>query len=231
MGLRCVIVDDEPAALDLVSSYVAKCDFLDLVGAYGNPVEALGVIKEKDVVLAFLDINMPDLSGMDLSRMLPERCKVIFTTAYDEYAVESYRVAALDYLLKPFSFEEFLEAALRAQDYFRSDSSEKPKDYLFVKAEYKLQKVLFSDLLYVENMKDYVRFHLKSGPKIMSLLSMKSLEQTLPENFMRVHRSYIVNLNEVSTVERNMVVIGKNHIPVSESQSQQFRDYLADNSL
>lgn len=226
-----MVVDDEPAARELVASYVKKSGLLELCGVFGNPLEALANAREQHIPLVFLDINMPDLSGMDLSRMLPEHTKVIFTTAYDQYALESYRVSALDYLLKPFSFEEFMQAALKAQDYFESAASPAEKDHLFVKAEYKLQKITFADILYVENLKDYVRFHMKSGQKVMSLLALKNVEKELPGHFMRVHRSYIVNLHAIDSVERNRVLIGQNHIPVAESQSQAFRDYLNSRSL
>lgn len=232
MGLHCIIVDDEPAALNLVKSYVEKTSFLELKGSFHNPVEALSFANEHNVPLLFLDINMPDLSGLSLSKMLKPEARVIFTTAYDQYAIEGYKVSAIDYLLKPFSYEEFLAAALKAQDHFKPEkAADQGTDHIYVKADYKLQKVVFEDLLYIEGMKDYVRFHFRDGNKIMSLMSMKSLEEALPESFLRVHRSYIVHLEAIELVERNRIVIGKEYIPVAEKYRGIFKEYLDKKTL
>ncbi len=227
MALECIIVDDEPAALNLVKSYVEKTGFLQLKGCFHNPVEALEFAISNSIALLFLDINMPDISGIDLSKMLPAESRVIFTTAYEQYAIEGYKVSALDYLLKPFSYEEFLAAALKAKQHFQDKKTEiSAADHIYVKADYKLQKVAFDELLFVEGMKDYVRFHFKNGQKLMSLMSMKKLEEVFPESFMRVHRSYIVKLDAIDLVERNRIVIGKEYIPVAENYRESFKQYM-----
>lgn len=227
MLVNCVIVDDEPAALQLVESYVEKTAFLKLQGAFTDPIKALEFIKEQKPELVFLDINMPDLNGIDLSKLLPKHTKIIFTTAYDQYAVESYKLNALYYLLKPFSYAEFLEAAIKAEHPEPTSIDDKTeRDFIFIKADYKLHQIWFDEILFVENLKDYVRFWLKDGRKLMSLMSMKSLENLMPENFMRTHRSYIVNLDAIEMIERNRIIIKGEYIPVAEAYQEAFKNYL-----
>lgn len=232
MAIKCIAVDDEPPALQLVTTYIEKTPFLELQGAYNNPIEALEQVQKHHIPLVFLDINMPDISGMQLSRLLPESSKVIFTTAYEKYALESYRVAALDYLVKPFSYEEFLEAATRARDFFNvKEEQPETADFMFIKADYKLHKVYFNEIMYVENIKDYVRLHLNNGNKLMSLMSLKSLEEELPGNFMKVHRSFIVNLDAITTIERNRILFGKNYVPISDKYKDTFQQYISGRSM
>lgn len=228
MAVSCVVVDDEPAALQLVESYVKKTSFLKLEGVFTDPIKALDFIKSIKPKLVFLDVNMPDLNGIDLSKLLPKETRVIFTTAYDQYAVESYKLNALYYLLKPFNYAEFLEAAGKVESSASDSKEEKQQEeaYIFIKADYKLHQVWFHDILFVENLKDYVRFWLKDGRKLMSLMSMKSLETLLPQNFMRTHRSYIVNLDCVEVVERNRIIITGEYIPVAEAYQSKFKEYL-----
>ena len=228
MKIRCIAVDDEPPGLNMIKSYIEKTPFLQLEGAYTNPVTALAEAKEKKIDLAFLDINMPDLNGMQLSKLLPDNCKVIFTTAYEEYALESYQVAAMDYLVKPISYEDFLQAANKAKEYYELLSSGKEeKEYFFVKADYKLHQVRFDNVLYFKNVKDYIQIYQKDGSRIMPLMSLKSLEVILPLYFMKVHRSFIVNLNEIKTVERSRIVFGKEYIPVADNYKEEFNSFLA----
>lgn len=232
MAIKCIAVDDEPPALQLVTAYIEKTPFLELQGAYNNPIEALEQAQKHRIPLVFLDINMPDISGMQLSRLLPESSKVIFTTAYEKYALESYRVAALDYLVKPFSYEEFLQAATRAREFFNvKEDQEAAADFMFIKADYKLHKVYYNEILYVENIKDYVRIHLENGNKLMSLMSLKSLEEELPSNFMKVHRSFIVNLDAITTIERNRILFGKNYVPISDKYKDTFQQYISGRSM
>lgn len=227
MPINCVVVDDEPVALNLVKSYVEKTPFLKLEGAFNNPLEAMEFIRQNAVPLVFLDINMPELNGLDLSKMLAKETKVVFTTAYDQYAVESYKVGALHYLLKPFSYIDFLGAANKAQAHFeRKEVAKTERQFIFIKADYKLHQVWHDEILFIENMKDYVRFWLKDGRKLMSLLSMKSLDEILPENFMRTHRSYIVNLEAIEMVERNRIIIRNEYIPVADAYQEAFKEYL-----
>ena len=227
MPVNCVIVDDEPTALQLVESYVEKTAFLKLQSAFTDPIKALEFIKEHKPELVFLDINMPDLNGIDLSKLLPKQTQVVFTTAYDQYAVESYKLNALYYLLKPFNYAEFLEAASKAEHEHSAPQEEKiERAFIFIKADYKLHQIWFDEILFVENLKDYVRFWLKDGRKLMSLMSLKSLVNLLPGNFMRTHRSYIVNLDSIEMVERNRIVIKGEYIPVAEAYQEEFKTYL-----
>lgn len=232
MTIRCIAVDDEPPGLNMIKSYIEKTPFLKLEGAYTNPVTALTEAKEKNIDLAFLDINMPDINGMQLSKLLPENCRIIFTTAYEEYALESYKVDAIDYLVKPISYDDFLQAANKAKQYFellRSDKDE--KEFFFVKADYKLHQVRFEDVLYFKNVKDYIQIYQKDGSRLMPLMSLKSVEAILPSNFMKVHRSFIVNLNEIKTVERSRIVFGKEYIPIADNYKDAFSKFLAGRSV
>jgi len=227
MKIRCIAVDDEPLGLALIKSYIEKTPYFSFEGAYLNPIEAMTEAKEKDIQLAFLDINMPDIDGMQLSRLLPEDCKVIFITAYEEYALESYRVAALDYLIKPVSYQDFLESSNKAKEYFELLNDKKSNsEYFFVKADYKLHQIRFDDVLFCKSVKDYIQIYLNDGSRIMPLMSLKSIEKIMPQNFMKVHRSYIVNLDKIKTVERNRIVFGKEYIPISDAYKDEFQSFL-----
>lgn len=238
--LECIAVDDEPLALGLVCAFIEKTPFLNLAGRYSSAVEALQVINSKHIDVIFLDIQMPDLTGIELARVLEKAGnkapRIIFTTAFNQYALDGFRVDAIDYLLKPFNYEEFLRAASKAQAYVElvqkasSAGSSEPKDeYLFLKVEYQLVRIAYDDILYTEGLKDYVKVHLKSDPKpILSLTSLKALEEKLPASkFMRVHRSFIVNLDKISAVTRNTIQIGATSIPVSDQYKEAFNQFLS----
>ncbi|MDR6809495.1 DNA-binding LytR/AlgR family response regulator [Dyadobacter sp. BE34] len=238
--LECIAVDDEPLALGLVCAFIEKTPFLNLAGRYSSAVEALQVINSKPIDVIFLDIQMPDLTGIELARVLEKAGnkapRIIFTTAFNQYALDGFRVDAIDYLLKPFNYEEFLRAASKAQAYVElvqkasSAGSAEPKDeYLFLKVEYQLVRIAYDDILYTEGLKDYVKVHLKSDPKpILSLTSLKALEEKLPASkFMRVHRSFIVNLDKISAVTRNTIQIGATSIPVSDQYKEAFNQFLS----
>ncbi|NDW08903.1 LytTR family DNA-binding domain-containing protein [Dysgonomonas sp. 520] len=230
MKLKCVIIDDEPLAIDLLKSYVKKTPFLDLIGTFEEPLSSVETIKKNDVQVLFLDINMPQISGMEFAKTLPTSLKVIFTTAYDQYALEGFRQNALDYLLKPVSYAEFLQASHKALEWFNlTENNQPPLNSIFVKSGYRIEKMDFDNILYIENQKDYVKFHLQSATDpVSSLMSMQSLEEKLPSNkFMRVHRSFIVNLDKVKTIERNNIVFGKQYIPVSDSYKDKFMEFLS----
>lgn len=228
-----MIVDDEPLALDLLEGYVNKTPFLQLVGRCGSAIEALEKMNHTAVDLLFLDIQMPDLSGVELSKSLVNGPKVIFTTAFEEYAIEGFKVDALDYLLKPFNYPEFLKAAGKAQRWFElqqaSENSSVEDAFIFVKSDYKIKKIALREILYIEGLKDYVKIYTTTQPKpIMSLMSMKSIEEKLPsEQFMRVHRSYVVNLNQIHTIERSRIVFGAVYIPVSEKYKDSFQAFVS----
>ena len=244
--LRCCVIDDEPLASGLIRSYIEKTPFLEIAGEFSSPRDAVSTILNNDIDIVFLDIQMPQLNGIEFARIIPADTRIIFTTAYSDYAVEGFRVNALDYLLKPISYEEFLAAARRALAWYemkhQSDSSklqsqasptEKADEYIIVKSEYKLVQVRIADILYIEGLKDYVKIYVEGSEKsIMTLLSMKALEQTLPsDTFMRVHRSYIVNLSKIKVIERNRIIFGRTQIPVSESYKDTFAEFIARRTL
>lgn len=239
INITCIIVDDEPMALNLVESYVEKTPFLQLKKKCGSAIEALEYVKENPVDLLFLDIQMPDLTGLEFSKMLPKETRVIFTTAFNEYALEGFKVQALDYLLKPFDYAEFLAAANKAHTWFGlikgsiEQQITKEKDFLFVKSEYKQLRIKLADVLYFEGLKDYIKIWLKDNPKpILTLMSLKNLQEELPETqFLRVHRSFIVSLKNIDVVERSQIVINKQRITVSEQYKPKFLDFIQNNSL
>lgn len=196
-------------------------------------------IKEQPVDLLFLDIQMPDLTGIEFSKMLPKNTRVIFTTAFDQYALEGFKVEALDYLLKPFDYAEFLVAANKARTWFDMVKGSKEsivsdeKEFLFVKSEYKQLRIKLADVLYFEGLKDYIKIWMKDNPKpILTLMSLKSLEQELPEaQFMRVHRSFIVSLKNIEVIERSQIIINKQRITVSDQYKSKFLSFINKNSL
>jgi len=298
--ISCIVVDDEPLAVRLMESYVAKIPFLSLKGSFTSGTAAYSFLQDNPVDLLFCDIQMPNLSGMDLSRMLPERTRIIFTTAFSEYAVEGFKVRALDYLLKPISYEDFLSAAMKAKEYLEliddkslrqaqrpsglvtepavstlvtepavrrdspttevtepavrrdspttdvtepavrcgspttevtepavSTSVTEPVEVteqrkiksIFVKTEYRLQQIDLDRITYIEGLKDYVKIHLNNGTApILSLMRLKALEDTLPkEDFVRVHKSFIVRLAAIEAIERNHILIGPSRIPIGDT--------------
>lgn len=233
MTIRCIIVDDEPLAVELLASYVNKIPFLELVGKYNNATDALDGIKQQQPDLLFLDIQMPEVSGMELSKMLPDDTRVIFTTAFDQYAVDSYRTGALDYLLKPITYATFLEACNKALQWFAlvKQSDEKPEEEIksiFVKSEYKLLQISLDKIRYVEGLKDYVKIYTDDSPHpILSLMNMKAMEQMLPPaRFIRVHRSFIVAKDKITEIDRNRIVFGDVYIPIGDTYKQAFNDFI-----
>jgi two-component system LytT family response regulator len=238
MKLKCIAIDDEPLALQQVAAYVQKIPYLELVGQCSSAFQALDLLENQPVNLMFVDINMPDLNGLEFVKSLTQKPLLIFTTAYSEYALEGFKVDALDYLLKPFSFAEFSKAAGKARTQFElmqnaPEKLESNDEFLFIKSEYKLLRVNLNDIEFIEGMKEYVRIHITGQKPIMTLLSMKSLEEKLPSGkFLRVHRSYIVNLGKVSTVERMTIVFDdKNRIPVSDNYKENFQAFLDKNFM
>lgn len=229
MNLRCAIVDDEPLALNLLESYVLKTPFLELAGKYSSAVQAMKDLPDKHVDLLFLDIQMPELNGLEYSKMVDFHTRIVFTTAFDQYAIDGYKVNALDYLLKPISYVDFLQAANKAVQWF--ELLQQPKEVIesiFVKSDYKLVQVELKNILYIEGLKDYVKIYEENTPKpILSLMSMKAMEELLPvSRFMRVHRSYIVQKDKIRIIDRGRIVFGKSYIPISDSYKQVFQDFL-----
>ena len=228
--MKCIVVDDEPLALDLLESYVRKTPFLELAGKYSSAVQAMKELANQQVDLIFLDIQMPELNGLEFSRMLPPETCIIFTTAFDQYAIDGYKVNAIDYLLKPISYPDFLQAANKAlhQHELMHRTPQDEIDSIFVKSEYKLVQIELRKILYVEGLKDYIKIYEEDNPKtVLSLMSMKAMEDLLPPSqFMRVHRSYIVRKDKIRVIDRGRIVFGKTYIPISDSYKQAFQEYL-----
>jgi two-component system LytT family response regulator len=231
-------IDDEPLALQQIAGYIQQIPFLKLEAKCSNAFEALKVLESQHIDLMFVDINMPDLNGMEFVKSLEIKPLIIFTTAYSEFALEGFKVDATDYLLKPFYFSEFSKAVQKARKQLeliqkKPEAPENDNDFLFIKSDYKLVRINLNDIQYIEGMKEYVRIHLDGQKPVMTLLSMKSLEERLPETgFMRVHRSYIVNTDKITTVERFRIVFDqKVFIPVSENYKEKFQAFLKDKFL
>ncbi len=279
--IGCIVVDDEPLALQLMEAYVKKTPFLELMGAFPNASSAFEFIRENPVDLLFCDIQMPGLSGMELSKMLPEGTRIVFTTAFSQYAIEGFKVHALDYLLKPISYDDFLAAAnhvLKVIDPERQSgdgrvhprsaaaeyglnpaaapeplgtageplepqalrqaqgpdkSAQGPVRSIFVKTEYRLQQIELDNITYIEGFKDYVRIHLADGSDpVLSLMRMKNLQEQLPQDrFVRVQKSFIVQLSKIEAIERNHIIIGKDRMPVGETYQETLLNALSGNSI
>jgi len=235
MIISCAIIDDEPLAAGLLESYVKKTPYLSHRGTYNSAVQAMKDLRENPVQLLFLDIQMPELSGIEFAKILPKESKIIFTTAFSQYAVEGYKVNALDYLLKPISYDDFLKSTDKALEWFSISMKQEvyQRDrFMLVKSDYKLQRVALDDILYIEGLKDYVRFYLKNGEKVMSLMSMKKLDEYLPKpEFLRTHRSYIVHMSEVLLIDRFRIVFDDVYIPISENYKEEVQQYFDQHTL
>lgn len=235
--ITCIAIDDEPLALRQITSYVEKTPFLELKERFESPMNAITYLQTHEIDLMFVDINMPDLNGLDFVRSLENPPKIIFTTAYSEYAVEGFRVDAVDYLLKPIDYPTFLKASNKAKSWFdvhekQPEQLQSNEDFLFIKSEYKIVRIKLDDIKYIEGMREYIRIHLVNEKPIMTLLSMKAMEaQLASKNFMRVHRSFIVNLNKITIIERNRIVFDKVYIPVSEQYKEKFQQFVEGNFL
>lgn len=232
-NIRCAVVDDEPLALGLIASYVQKTPFLELTGTYSSAVQAMHELPSHPADLLFLDIQMPELNGLDFSCMVSPGTRIVFTTAFEQYAIDGYRVNALDYLQKPVSYADFLQAANKALEWFKLLEGQKEKaeepESIFVKSEYKLVRVELGKILYVEGLKDYVKIHEEDAAKpLLSLMSMKALEESLPPaRFIRVHRSFIVQKSKIRAVEHNRIVmLDQTVVPIGDSYREKFLTFL-----
>lgn len=239
MILRCALVDDEPLALSLLESYVRKTDSLELCGSYSSAIQAMKSLPEHPVDLLFLDIQMPELNGLEFSRMVSDNTRIIFTTAFEQYAIDGYRVNALDYLLKPISYNDFIEAVNKALQWFELRKKAETPDsvqtslptgsnHIYVKSDYKIVQIELDKILYIEGLKDYIKIYTEDNPRpILSLTSMKTMEEKLPSNrFIRVHRSYIVQKQKIKIIDKGRIVFGKEYIPVSDSYKQELQNYV-----
>lgn len=222
MKIKCIIIEDEPLALERTREFVLKVPYLELIESFDNGLDAIGLLKEQNVQLIFLDIQMDDFTGIQLLESLNNKPKVIITTAFDKYALKGFELNVSDYLLKPFEFERFLQACDRIYEELKLTGINDDKSFLFVKTEYRLEKIEFKDILFIEGMRDYRRIHL-SDKRIMTLQTFKDLEQQLPINsFCKVHKSYLVSIEKIESIERDRIKIQNEIIPVSETFREKF---------
>lgn len=234
--INCLIVDDEPLARNLLSDYVKKIPYLNLVGTAGNGITAMSMLRENDIDLLLLDIQMPELTGINMLKVLHKKPMVILTTAYSEYALESYDLDVVDYLLKPVTFERFLKGLEKVNQRLSNKEApvspgEESPSFVFVKDGTKLVKVILNDILYVEGLKDYVTIHTRQQ-KIVSLQRLKTLEEQLPpDQFIRTHNSFIVSFNAISAIHKSEVQIGTVRIPISDSYKKSFKEWVDKNQL
>ena len=234
--IRVLAIDDEPLALQQLTAYIQKIPFLSLEGQCQSAIEAKEILNRENIDAIFCDINMPDLNGMEFVKSLASPPLIVFTTAYSEYAVEGFQVNAVDYLLKPFGLDDFKRAANRLQERLSATAApvaatpadKDDDDTIFVKTDYRVVKVAISDIRYIEGMSEYLKLHLKSDPKpLITLLSMKKIEEFLPSYFMRIHRSYIINLKEIQEVNKNRVIMDADtYLPIGDNYKEAFNDYL-----
>lgn len=240
--LKCIVVDDEPLARDLIASYVDRTPYMTLVAKCSSAGEAHEIINSELPDIAFLDINMPKLGGIELARIIPDSMRVVFITAYDKYALEGFKVNALDYLMKPVSYNEFLEAANRALKWkslvSRASVSESENEensgskYIVVKSEYKMKQIEVAEIQFIEGLKDYVKIYVRNEAKpVISQISLKRIEEALPDNFLRVHKSFLVNTSRITVIERGRILFGDHSVPVGDSYRQAFSDFLSSRSI
>jgi len=232
MTINCIAIDDEQPAIEQIEEYISRIPFLNLVKSFDNAIEPMSFLKENKIDVVFLDIEMENFTGLQFIKTLSHKPQIILTTAYDKYAIEAFNLSVTDYLLKPISFERFLQSVDKIFDIFSNtvthDSSVKQykRDYVFIKTEYRYQRVDFEDILFIEGMREYLKIH-TTKEKIMTLMSFKDIEEMLPvEGFFRVHKSYIVAIKKVDNFERNRISIGDNKIPVSETYKDTFLKFI-----
>jgi two-component system, LytTR family, response regulator LytT len=236
--IRCIAIDDEPLALRQIAEYIKTTPFLELIAVCESALQAARVMEKTTTDLLFVDVNMPDLNGVDFVKQLAKPPRIVFISAHSEHALEGFRVDAIDYLLKPVGYSDFIKAANKVKAWFdsqynRPEEVKSNKDFLFIKSEYKIHRINFDDIKYIEAMSEYIRIHLVSSKPVMTQLSMKSIEDQLPnDRFMRVHRSFIINLAKISVIERNRIIFdGTVFIPVSDQYKPRFQSYIDMNFL
>ncbi|MEH6681724.1 MAG: LytTR family DNA-binding domain-containing protein [Sediminicola sp.] len=238
--MKCIIIDDEPLAIDVLEEYCKKMDFLEVVGCFTNPLDAISTIKEKKIDLIFIDIEMPQINGIDFINSLDNKPLFIFTTAYSQYAIEGFDLNALDYLVKPIPYQRFIKAVSRAKELhaYKDAPEQKPQgnvfsavgevhgphNFIFVKAEYENVKILKDDIKYIQGLKDYLKIHIASCNKpILTLMSFKEMSDRLPQTqFLRAHKSFTVNVGYIRAIQRNKIIIGDVRIPIGESYKSEF---------
>ena len=229
--IKCIAVDDEPLALAQIKSYIQKIPYLNLIATCRDAFEAMDIMNKETIDLMFIDINMPDLNGLEFVKSLSNRPYIVFTTAYSEYAIDGFKVEAVDYLLKPFSQTDLLSAADKVKrriEVTTQSTNTATDDFIFVKSDFHTNKIRIDDIIYIEGMSEYVKIYTESNPKpLMPLLSMRKLEEALPSNkFMRIHRSYIVNLDKITDISCQRIVFGNTFIPIGDNYKDRFNDYI-----
>ncbi len=233
MRIKCLAIDDEPLALKQISLYINQTPFLETAALCQSAFEAMEYLANNEVDLMFVDINMPDVNGVDFVKALTHKPLIIFTTAYAEYALEGFKVDAIDYILKPISYEVFLKSATKAKTWFELNQKQPEviqttHDFLFVKSEYKLVRILLSEIKYIESANEYIKIHLINDNSVTTLIRLKTMEEMLPnDKFMRVHRSFIVNLERITVIEHNRIVFdSKIHIPIGDQYKDNFQAFI-----
>ncbi|MGQ1785815.1 MULTISPECIES: LytR/AlgR family response regulator transcription factor [unclassified Saccharicrinis] len=233
--IKCIAIDDEPLAMRQIEAYIKETLFLDLVGTFRNAMDALNFLNSHPVDLMFVDIQMPKLNGLDLVKSLTHQPQIIFITAYSQYAIDGFKLDALDYLLKPLDYPSFLKAANKALTHFKllenkEEHLSSGPNHIFIKSEYKVVRIELDNIIYIEGNRGYLRFFMEHGKPVMTLLSMKKIEEKLPPSrFIRVHRSYIVNLEKITMLERSQIIFEDVRIPVSEQYKEKLQGYIDDN--
>ena len=231
MKINCIAIEDEPLALKKIKEYIEQVDYLNLLEGFNNAIDAVGYIKKNTVDLIFLDIRMKKLSGIQFLESLQNKPKVIITSAYDEYALKGYELDVADYLLKPFAFDRFLKSVEKVYNQLKEIKSNIANDYIFVKTEYRIEKVVLKEILYIQGMKDYLQIH-SIDKKIMTLQTFKNMSKILPSvDFQRVHNSYIVAISKIENIERNRIRIGNDLIPISDSYKDKFYEILKERKI
>ena len=222
--LTCIAVDDEPLALEIMKKYIAKIYFLELKGVFTDPFEAKKLLETANIDVLFLDIQMPDINGIEFSKIINKKnTAVIFTTAFSEYAVEGFNVDAIDYLLKPIEYDRFLKSVYKAKEYVDYITNQEVQDgYIFVKSDYQMTKINLKEIIYVEGLDDYIKIYLPQK-SILTLMTLKTITQKLPsKEFLRIHRSYIVPISKIENISKSKVKIGDKEIPIGISYSESF---------
>lgn len=238
--LNCIAIDDEPLALELIEDDISKIPFLNLIGSFNSPLDAFSLLNEDKVDLMFLDIQMPDVTGLEFLKSLHKKPMVIITTAYDKYAIDGFNLDVIDYVVKPIPFDRFLKAVLKAQEFYQIknkknsemlNSEVAEKDFIFLKSGYDIIKVVINDIEYVEGLKDYVTLHVK-GKQIISLYNLKTFLSKLPEDrFIRVHRSFIVALDKIEAIKKGKIVIGKKEIPIGDHYKEDLEKKISEHNF
>ncbi|MCC6182162.1 MAG: response regulator transcription factor [Bacteroidia bacterium] len=226
--IKAIAIDDEPLALNVIETFCAELDYIDLQKTFTEPNEALKYLKKFPVDLLFLDIHMPALTGIDFYKRIEQKTMVIFCTAHGQYAVEGFNLNALDYLLKPFDFDRFKVATEKAHDYSNLQSNPKEIEHIFIRADYSLQKIMLQDIMYIEALDDYLKIHLHNQKNIVARMTMKTMTEKLPSNqFIRVHRSFIISINKVSSIKNKVITINNCRIPVGNSYESEILKHFS----